>query len=179
MIYGIGVNDTKKCSHLKSYTTWKDIIRRCYDKNSKSYKYYGAKGVTVCDEWKLYSNFKKWYDENYIEGYVIDKDIKGGKVYSPDSCMFISKKDSIREMTSRRDSSYISEIKSGYKSNFYGKKPKNTKDLNYYENTPTTKGNFIRACCSNGWSFCDFTLVDSKLRTASGNIKYYYIKKEK
>ena len=46
---------------------------------------------SVCEEWKHFSNFKKWFDENYIEGFDIDKDIliKGNKVYSPEACSFV------------------------------------------------------------------------------------------
>jgi hypothetical protein len=45
----------------------------------------------VCDEWKTHSGFKQWFDENYIEGYSLDKDIlvKGNKLYSPDTCCFV------------------------------------------------------------------------------------------
>jgi hypothetical protein len=47
------------------------------------------------DEWKDFSVFKEWYDENYytVDGYKIhlDKDIlvKGNKVYSPSTCVFV------------------------------------------------------------------------------------------
>lgn len=33
------------------YSAWLEIKRRCYNKNSKSYKNYGAKGIVMCDEW--------------------------------------------------------------------------------------------------------------------------------
>lgn len=99
--YGF-VTDIKKVRNLKSYKCWNDMIRRCYNKNEKSYKTYGARGVTICDEWKLFSNFKRWYDENYVEGYVVDKDIAGLNEYSPDGCVFISKSENSREAMSRR-----------------------------------------------------------------------------
>lgn len=31
---------------------WKSMIRRCYDSKSPDYKYYGLKGITVCDRWR-------------------------------------------------------------------------------------------------------------------------------
>lgn len=33
------------------YNTWRDMRRRCYNPDRPDYKYYGAKGVTVCEEW--------------------------------------------------------------------------------------------------------------------------------
>ncbi|HFD2052148.1 TPA: hypothetical protein ACF2DE_002879 [Clostridium perfringens] len=80
--------------HLKSYESWRDMLRRCYDKKlqRKRPTYIGCK---VCEEWLYYPNFKKWYEENYyeIEGQkmMLDKDIlvKGNKVYSPDTCMIV------------------------------------------------------------------------------------------
>lgn len=39
-----------------------------------------------------FSLFKKWFDENYIDGYVLDKDIISGKknkIYSPETCCFV------------------------------------------------------------------------------------------
>lgn len=34
------------------YATWNGIKYRCYQKNHKSYPYYGARGITMCDEWR-------------------------------------------------------------------------------------------------------------------------------
>lgn len=47
--------------------------------------------ATICEEWENYENFKKWFYENYVEGYQIDKDIlfKGNKEYAPDKCCFV------------------------------------------------------------------------------------------
>jgi hypothetical protein len=37
------------------------------------------------------SNFKKWYDVNYIQGYQLDKDLlnEGNKIYSAANCRYI------------------------------------------------------------------------------------------
>lgn len=92
---GVGITDipftTVKGKKEKSYSTWKNILLRCYDRKQQN-KIWGAyKGCKVCEEWLYFSNFKKWFDENYIEGYALDKDIliKGNKVYSPQTCCFV------------------------------------------------------------------------------------------
>lgn len=66
------------------------LLQRCYDiKFQHNHPTYV--GCVVCDEWLHFSNFKKWFDANFVEGYDLDKDIlvKGNKVYSPDTCCFV------------------------------------------------------------------------------------------
>lgn len=96
-VWGVGVNDYKgnikyNKVHLPSYHTWEQMLKRCY---SQSYcaKNPTYKDCTICKEWLSFSNFKNWYDTNYIEGYQLDKDIliKGNKVYSPETCCFVPK----------------------------------------------------------------------------------------
>lgn len=92
----IGITDIitkdKERNTLKSYITWKNMISRCYSTKIQL-KHPSYIGCTVCDEWKYYSNFKKWYDKNYIDEYELDKDIliDGNKIYSPETCCFIPK----------------------------------------------------------------------------------------
>jgi len=76
------------------YVVWRRIKQRCYDKNSPDYKWYGAKGVKVCSAWlNNYLIFKEWALSNgYKKGLHIDKDklVKGNKIYSPETCCFIT-----------------------------------------------------------------------------------------
>lgn len=94
IFYGVGFigsfraeeEETKR----KAYTLWRNMLMRCYDKKSfLTHPTYAD--CSVCKEWHNFQIFKKWFDENYIEGYMIDKDIliKGNKVYSPDTCCFV------------------------------------------------------------------------------------------
>tara|TARA_R110001632_G_scaffold3822_2_gene16763 strand:- start:989 stop:1642 length:654 start_codon:yes stop_codon:yes gene_type:complete len=91
-------------TRCKAYFTWASMLRRCYsDKgkaNDPSYR-----GVTVCSQWHNYQNFAKWFDENYIKGFHIDKDLKqacvDNKVYSPKTCQFISQADNSIEANSK------------------------------------------------------------------------------
>lgn len=90
-VEGVGIND---CIEVRRrslvYKHWRAMLMRCYsERHHKSYPQY--KDCTACDEWHYLSNFKKWFDENYIEGYQLDKDIliKGNKIYSPETCCFV------------------------------------------------------------------------------------------
>lgn len=44
-------------SHTNIYRVWDSMIRRCHNVNHPAYKNYGARGITVCEEWKEFSNF--------------------------------------------------------------------------------------------------------------------------
>lgn len=74
----------------KAYQTWCSMFVRCYHepslKRSPTYR-----GCSVDPRWHNFQVFGDWFDENYIEGFVLDKDtkIEGNRVYSPDTCMFI------------------------------------------------------------------------------------------
>ena len=80
-----------------AYEYWHRMIERCYSKKylKKHIRYYLI--CTVCDEWLNYYNFNSWFKENYYEiendndRICLDKDIlvKGNKVYSPETCVFV------------------------------------------------------------------------------------------
>ena len=95
LVYGVGVNDYKGNTknnhvHIPSYHTWVQMLKRCYSKDFLD-RQPTYRGCSVCEEWLSFSNFKKWFDDNYIEGYSLDKDIlfKHNKLYSPKTCCFV------------------------------------------------------------------------------------------
>ena len=73
--------------------TWNGIKNRCYNTKCKDYKSYGGKGVVICDEWLDFDTFYKWYCDNYYEVdgeyMAIDKDVLGGNIYSPETCIML------------------------------------------------------------------------------------------
>lgn len=76
------------------YRIWCGMKNRCYNPNEPNYKRYGAKGITVCDEWKdNFEAFRKWALNNgYQDDLSIDrKDGKSG--YSPDNCRWATSKE--------------------------------------------------------------------------------------
>ncbi|MED3921220.1 hypothetical protein P4644_16160 [Priestia aryabhattai] len=89
-----------KSSGTKLYIVWYSMLGRCYTKSSTRYEYYGAKGVTVCEEWRnSFLAFKKFALENgYKEGLQIDR-IDNNKGYSPDNCRFITHKENNNNRT--------------------------------------------------------------------------------
>lgn len=74
-----------------AYTTWRGMLRRCYDINSVNYALY--KGVTVHESWHNFQNFAAWfYSQKYAgKGFALDKDLLvfGSKEYSPQTCSMV------------------------------------------------------------------------------------------
>lgn len=64
--------------------------RRCYSPKSNSYHLYGAKGITVCDEWlKDKKAFFEWaLSHGYADNLSLDR-IDGTKGYSPENCRWV------------------------------------------------------------------------------------------
>lgn len=90
------------------HRVWSNMIQRCTNKNSNSYKHYGAKGVSVCKEWRdSYKSFYDWAIKNgWEQGLQLDKDTRGGLLYSPETCIFLTGKENAN-MTSRNRVFYI------------------------------------------------------------------------
>ena len=76
--------------HTKAYACWESMLRRCYSKKFQE-KRLTYKGCSVCEEWHNFQVFAEYYKGNYKEGSQLDKDLllKGNKVYSQDTCVFV------------------------------------------------------------------------------------------
>lgn len=74
----------------KQYTTWFGMLSRCYNENNR-HKAPTYKDVSVWKEWYSFQVFAKWFDENYVDGCHLDKDLlsKGNRLYSPETCCFL------------------------------------------------------------------------------------------
>ena len=84
---------SKPINRLK--TIYSSMVSRCCKKEHRHYKYYGAKGITICDEWlkdpqafydwAIESGFEYMPDKNGRNKLTIDR-IDGTKGYSPNNC---------------------------------------------------------------------------------------------
>jgi hypothetical protein len=90
----IGIKEKSNISSSPSYNKWKSMLERCYNEKALE-KHPTYREVTVCEEWHNFQNFTKWYDNNLKpwmdKSWHLDKDllVKGNKIYSPDTCVFI------------------------------------------------------------------------------------------
>ena len=106
LVCGVGVNDADYTVDIRElvngkqklvwlcpfYDKWTSMLKRGYSKNFKE-RCPTYNGVTVCEEWLTFSNFKAWMETQDWKGKELDKDIlvKGNKIYSPETCVFVDK----------------------------------------------------------------------------------------
>ena len=73
------------------YVKWDRMTTRCFDLTFKE-KYPSYREVSCCDEWRYFSNFKSWMEQQDWEGKELDKDflcVGKDKIYSPETCVFM------------------------------------------------------------------------------------------
>lgn len=99
-VFGVGINDvqrnvTSKVGGIKTvcpiYRTWQNMLGRCYDEKFHQ-RHPSYSDCEVIEDWVRLSKFEVWMLEQDWKGRQLDKDIilPGNKLYSPDTCAFIT-----------------------------------------------------------------------------------------
>lgn len=82
----------------RMYRKWDSMIGRCYRRSHPAWKWYGGKGVGVCDRWRAsYDDFVDDMGEA-PEGMWLDR-IDNGKPYGPGNCRWVTPKESAQNRT--------------------------------------------------------------------------------
>lgn len=106
-VFGVGTNDADyltnptingKQTKCSIYRTWQSMLMRCYSDKFQA-KHPTYTGCSVCDEWLTFSSFRRWMIAQNWQGKQLDKDIRvnGNKVYSPETCCFVTHADNMIE----------------------------------------------------------------------------------
>ncbi len=80
------------------YRVFKTMHNRCERKSTKEFRWYGAKGVRLCDDWKEFQPFYDWAMSNgYRHGLTIDRINPDGD-YEPSNCRWITRQENSKRV---------------------------------------------------------------------------------
>lgn len=88
-----GKTFTHGMSKTRLYAIWSGMRTRCTDENRKSYRDYGSRGITVCDDWSSFEPFMEWALSNGYSGDLTIERINVDLGYFPGNCKWIPRGD--------------------------------------------------------------------------------------
>ena len=105
-------NITHGMTNARLYKIYLKMKSRCYKKTDYHYKWYGARGITICDKWlQDFNAFSEWALQNgYNDSLSIDR-IDNNKNYEPNNCRWVDCKTQCRNRRSNVLFTYRGETK--------------------------------------------------------------------
>lgn len=108
-------------SYTNLYRRWRDMKSRCFNPNNCNYKHYGGRGITVCDEWLDFNNFKVWaLNHGYSKELSIDRIDNNGN-YEPNNCRWVTHNIQCINMRHKNTSGYVGICKHSLDGAWYGR----------------------------------------------------------
>lgn len=98
-------------SRTRLYGAWNGMVDRCHNPNSRSWRNYGGRGITVAPEWRQYGPFSDWAKcSGYQKGLQLDR-IDNESGYSPGNCRWTTLASNLRNKRTSRLVNAFGEVK--------------------------------------------------------------------
>lgn len=97
------VNKTHGKSQTGTYRIWSGMISRCHNEKNKSYAKYGAKGISVCAQWRSsFEDFLASVGERPSPNLSLDRHPNNKGNYEPGNVRWATAKEQARNMSRNR-----------------------------------------------------------------------------
>ncbi len=77
------------------YRSWQMMKNRCLNPNAEDYAYYGARGITVCQDWYVFANFIRDLGRRPSMLHTLER-VDGSVGYNKGNCIWATRKQQAR-----------------------------------------------------------------------------------
>lgn len=83
------------------WNAWTEMKRRCLCPTNKAYRYYGGRGIKICDRWSVFENFLADMGRKTSSRHSLERNDVNGN-YEPSNCRWATRTEQARNKTTTK-----------------------------------------------------------------------------